>query len=130
MTCLYCSGNDDLVGDHLVPRSRGGLNLPENIVRACRSCNARKRDRLPSEWRSDLLPAVYELERRVLALHPKVPPRRKDTKPMKIAVVSVSLAASQKRLFETAAAREGLGPSTWLLRLGLMELARQQGERR
>ncbi len=46
--CQYCSGRADSL-DHVVPRSRGGEHVWENVVAACRSCNARKRDRLVSE---------------------------------------------------------------------------------
>ena len=35
--------------DHVVPRSRGGPHTWENVVASCRSCNARKEDRLPAE---------------------------------------------------------------------------------
>lgn len=42
------SGRADSL-DHVVPRSRGGEHVWENVVAACRSCNARKRDRLVSE---------------------------------------------------------------------------------
>lgn len=68
-SCVYCG---DEAGpfhlDHVVPRSRGGPDHPRNIVRACQRCNLSKRDRLPSEWRDDLPPAVREIERRVSAL--------------------------------------------------------------
>lgn len=43
--CQYCGGRADSI-DHVVPRSRGGEHTWENVVAACRSCNARKRDRL------------------------------------------------------------------------------------
>jgi 5-methylcytosine-specific restriction endonuclease McrA len=47
-TCQYCgSGAENL--DHVVPRSRGGSHVWENVVAACRRCNARKMDRTPQE---------------------------------------------------------------------------------
>lgn len=46
--CQYCAGPAESI-DHVVPRSRGGGHQWENVVAACRSCNARKRDRLLSE---------------------------------------------------------------------------------
>jgi 5-methylcytosine-specific restriction endonuclease McrA len=47
-TCQYCgSGAENL--DHVVPRSRGGSHIWENVVAACRRCNARKMDRSPQE---------------------------------------------------------------------------------
>lgn len=42
--CQYCGGHADSI-DHVVPRSRGGQHVWENVVAACRSCNVRKRDR-------------------------------------------------------------------------------------
>ncbi|MEY2960144.1 MAG: hypothetical protein RLZZ01_2712, partial [Actinomycetota bacterium] len=46
--CQYCEGRADSI-DHVVPRSRGGVDAWENLVAACRPCNARKRDRTPEE---------------------------------------------------------------------------------
>lgn len=46
--CAYCAGRADTM-DHVVPRSRGGEHCWENVVAACRPCNARKDDRLLSE---------------------------------------------------------------------------------
>ena len=47
-SCQYCGGRAETV-DHVLPRSRGGTHTWENVVAACRLCNARKRDRLPGE---------------------------------------------------------------------------------
>lgn len=46
--CSYCTSKGDTV-DHVIPRSRGGLNVWTNVVAACRRCNNRKDDRLLSE---------------------------------------------------------------------------------
>jgi 5-methylcytosine-specific restriction endonuclease McrA len=46
--CAYCEGHASTV-DHVVPRSRGGEHVWENVVAACRACNTRKRDRMLSE---------------------------------------------------------------------------------
>jgi 5-methylcytosine-specific restriction endonuclease McrA len=43
--CQYCGTRADSI-DHVVPRSRGGTHVWENLVAACRRCNAFKRDRL------------------------------------------------------------------------------------
>jgi 5-methylcytosine-specific restriction endonuclease McrA len=49
-TCQYCgSTKSGLTVDHVIPRSRGGLSVWENIVAACASCNRRKGNRLPRE---------------------------------------------------------------------------------
>lgn len=47
-TCQYCGGRAESI-DHVIPRSRGGGHTWENVVAACRSCNTRKMNRLPSE---------------------------------------------------------------------------------
>jgi 5-methylcytosine-specific restriction endonuclease McrA len=47
-TCQYCGGSADSI-DHVVPRSRGGSHVWENVVAACRRCNASKGDLLLSE---------------------------------------------------------------------------------
>jgi len=46
--CGYCGGPADSI-DHVMPRSRGGLNVWENVIAACRPCNLAKRDRTPEE---------------------------------------------------------------------------------
>lgn len=46
--CQYCGHRADSI-DHVVPRSRGGEHVWDNVVAACRSCNTRKRDRLLHE---------------------------------------------------------------------------------
>jgi 5-methylcytosine-specific restriction endonuclease McrA len=46
--CQYCSARAESI-DHVVPRSRGGPHAWDNVVAACRRCNAGKRDRLLSE---------------------------------------------------------------------------------
>jgi 5-methylcytosine-specific restriction endonuclease McrA len=49
-TCQYCgTGRPGLTVDHVIPRSRGGESVWENIVAACASCNRRKGNRLPKE---------------------------------------------------------------------------------
>lgn len=46
--CQYCgAGAENL--DHVLPRSRGGEHVWENVVAACRRCNAKKENRLPDE---------------------------------------------------------------------------------
>ena len=43
--CQYCGANAENI-DHIVPRSRGGEHVWENVVAACRPCNVAKRDRM------------------------------------------------------------------------------------
>lgn len=43
--CQYCGAQAENI-DHIVPRSKGGLHAWDNVVAACRRCNARKRDHM------------------------------------------------------------------------------------
>lgn len=43
--CAYCGQRGTTV-DHIVPRSRGGSNKWDNLITACRTCNAAKDDKL------------------------------------------------------------------------------------
>lgn len=50
--CQYCAKRPplrELNIDHVMPRSRGGLDTWENLVTACRVCNLRKGWRTPDE---------------------------------------------------------------------------------
>ncbi len=54
--CQYCGrhrnalrGREFLTRDHVLPISRGGENIWENVVTACSHCNNRKADHLPEE---------------------------------------------------------------------------------
>jgi 5-methylcytosine-specific restriction endonuclease McrA len=49
-TCQYCGREaHGLTVDHVIPRSRGGESIWENIVASCAPCNRRKGNRLPRE---------------------------------------------------------------------------------
>ena len=59
-TCQYCgSSRPGLTVDHVIPRSRGGESVWENIVASCAPCNRKKGNRLPRE----------------LGMHPRKRPR-------------------------------------------------------
>jgi 5-methylcytosine-specific restriction endonuclease McrA len=48
--CAYCGTEGNrLTLDHVVPRSRGGPSVWENVVTSCAPCNHRKGDRLLEE---------------------------------------------------------------------------------
>lgn len=50
--CQYCGTEKvGLTVDHVIPRSRGGQSVWENIVASCASCNRRKGNRMPHEIR-------------------------------------------------------------------------------
>lgn len=51
-TCRYCGGSAPdvkLTVDHVVPTALGGCDEPENLVTACRDCNAGKAASSPDE---------------------------------------------------------------------------------
>ena len=53
--CQYCGEkflSSELELEHVIPRSQGGQSTWENLVAACRDCNARKADRTP--WEADM----------------------------------------------------------------------------
>jgi 5-methylcytosine-specific restriction endonuclease McrA len=47
--CQYCHSTKDLTLDHVYPKSRGGKTSWDNLVTACKHCNARKGDFTPEE---------------------------------------------------------------------------------
>jgi 5-methylcytosine-specific restriction endonuclease McrA len=53
--CVYCGSAGRLTLDHVVPRSRGGDSVWENVVTSCAPCNLRKGNRLPEEVEMRLL---------------------------------------------------------------------------
>lgn len=60
--CLYCGNLFEEVSlsrDHVVPLSRGGLDIWTNVVTACKRCNARKGNLLPDECHMELLALPY-----------------------------------------------------------------------
>jgi 5-methylcytosine-specific restriction endonuclease McrA len=75
-TCQYCGKKfklEDLTIEHILPRSRGGMNSWENLVCACIPCNRKKRDRTPDEASMKLL---------------SVPRRPKENAALKLKVTS------------------------------------------
>lgn len=56
--CMYCGtqhSHVNLTRDHIVPRSKGGKDIWENVVAACHRCNHFKADRTPEEAGMELL---------------------------------------------------------------------------
>ncbi len=46
--CQYCGAKAENI-DHVIPRSKGGPHIWENVVAACRGCNGSKRNLTPRE---------------------------------------------------------------------------------
>ena len=40
--CVYCGSKKSLTLDHVIPKSKGGLNTWENLVTSCFKCNLKK----------------------------------------------------------------------------------------
>ena len=52
--CAYCGTTKGKMHlDHIIPKSRGGLNTLENLTVACSACNWSKGNKLLSEWRQN-----------------------------------------------------------------------------
>ena len=54
--CRYCRSTVDLTIDHVVPRALLGGDTEDNLVVACRACNARKGKKTPEQAGMVLLP--------------------------------------------------------------------------
>jgi hypothetical protein len=48
--CVYCGRKDKLQLDHVEAVSRGGTDEAENLVTACKYCNASKGTKTPQQW--------------------------------------------------------------------------------
>jgi 5-methylcytosine-specific restriction endonuclease McrA len=56
--CMYCGQQytrSELTRDHVLPLSRGGADVWENVVAACLPCNVRKSNRTPQQAGMPLL---------------------------------------------------------------------------
>ena len=52
--CAYCGDSEcNLEQEHIIPVSKGGGYTADNIIPACRACNASKKDRDLEEWYSE-----------------------------------------------------------------------------
>lgn len=89
--CAYCGKKGDTV-DHVVPRSRGGEHVWENVVAACGPCNGRKADRMLDElgWELGITPRApsrWSWLARDIGTHPTWEPWL-DTSPVISPVIS------------------------------------------
>lgn len=49
--CVYCGKRTGtLTCDHVLPISRGGSSMLDNLVTACLACNTAKATKTPKEW--------------------------------------------------------------------------------
>jgi 5-methylcytosine-specific restriction endonuclease McrA len=52
--CFYCGVRPGWQREHKIPRSRGGIDHPSNIVMACMACNLSKGRMTVEEYRASL----------------------------------------------------------------------------
>lgn len=60
--CLYCGNtfaDGELTRDHVVPLSRSGMDVWDNVVAACKRCNHHKGNRLLQDCGMELLALPY-----------------------------------------------------------------------
>ena len=77
-SCQYCGGGfptELLTFDHIIPRSRGGTTVWDNVVTACEPCNLKKGHRIPREsgirpLRQPRRPTNYQLQENGRAFPP------------------------------------------------------------
>jgi len=58
--CQYCGSRSNLTLDHVIPLSKSGNTSWENLVTACKKCNAKKGDFTPKESGMNLLQKPYK----------------------------------------------------------------------
>jgi hypothetical protein len=49
--CIYCGIDNTLTLEHILPRSRGGEDITDNVVWVCQSCNSGKGQKRLYEWK-------------------------------------------------------------------------------
>lgn len=59
-TCQYCGKDGNLTIDHVIPKSRGGVDSWSNTVVCCVRCNNKKGDKMPDEADMKLLSTPYK----------------------------------------------------------------------
>ena len=48
--CAYCGSGKNLTMDHVVPRSKGGVDFTKNVVCCCHDCNQSKSHTPWEDW--------------------------------------------------------------------------------
>lgn len=49
--CIYCGSKTILTTEHILPAIRGGDDIPDNVVRVCKTCNSSKGKKRLYEWK-------------------------------------------------------------------------------
>ena len=62
--CIYCGSKKNLSTDHLFPKSFGGPDTPNNVIKACKNCNSSKGSKKLYGWiglkNKDSIPRIAE----------------------------------------------------------------------
>jgi hypothetical protein len=62
--CIYCGSKGNLTVEHILPRSCGGPDIPENAIKVCKKCNSSKSGKRLYEWigiqNKDKIPRIAE----------------------------------------------------------------------
>ena len=51
--CVYCGADAEISIDHMIPRIKGGTDISDNLVCACKTCNSSKGKKDLMEWYND-----------------------------------------------------------------------------
>lgn len=50
--CIYCGSSEgNLTLEHILPRSKGGPDIPDNAIMVCKTCNSSKGGKRLYEWK-------------------------------------------------------------------------------
>jgi len=62
--CIYCGSKENLTIEHLLPKNKGGPDIPDNTILACKKCNSSKGKKRLYEWfglkNKDKIPRIAE----------------------------------------------------------------------
>jgi len=62
--CIYCGSKENLTVEHILPKCRGGPDIPDNTIKVCKKCNSTKREKRLYEWfglkNKDKIPRIAE----------------------------------------------------------------------
>ena len=62
--CIYCGSKENLTVEHILPKCRGGPDIPDNAIKVCKKCNSRKGGKRLYEWfglsEKDKVPRIAE----------------------------------------------------------------------
>ena len=66
--CVFCGSSENLQVDHLIPRSRGGLDSADNTVWSCSTCNISRGNKGIFQWLGHLLVNFFRITHKIWGL--------------------------------------------------------------